>query len=77
VAVDPASAEPIRTVDLGSSLSHVAAGAGAVWATSYDGDAVFRVDNRDLQVNKLELHQPAGIAVNGREVWASAVDECC
>jgi hypothetical protein len=38
---------------------------------------LFRVDNRDLQVNKLELHQPAGIAVSGREVWVSAVDECC
>jgi hypothetical protein len=28
-------------------------------------------------VNKLELHQPAGIAVSGRVAWVSAVDECC
>jgi cation diffusion facilitator CzcD-associated flavoprotein CzcO len=43
----------------------------------YDDGAVFRVDDRDLQVNKFELRQPAGIAVSGREVWVSAVDECC
>jgi hypothetical protein len=54
-----------------------AARAGSLCRQPYDDGAVFRVDNRDLQVNKLELHQPAGIAVSGREVWVSAVDECC
>lgn len=50
VSVDPRSAETIRSVDLDSgSLSHVAAGAGAIWATSYDDDAVFRVGATDLQ----------------------------
>jgi streptogramin lyase len=77
VAVNPLTAAVIRSIDLENSLSHVATGAGATWVTSYDGDAVFRVDSGDLQVNKLELHQPAGIAVSGRQVWVSAVDECC
>lgn len=76
VSVDPRSAETIRSVDLGSgSLSHVAAGGGAIWATSYEDDAVFRVSATDLQPRELEVHQPAGIAVNGRQVWVSAVDE--
>ena len=76
VSMDPRSAETIRSVDLGSgSLSHVAAGGGAIWVTSYEDDAVFRVDATDLQRRELELHQPAGIAANGRQVWLSAVDE--
>jgi streptogramin lyase len=76
VSMDPRSAETIRSVDLGSgSLSHVAAGGGAIWVTSYEDDAVFRVGATDLQPRELEVHQPAGIAVNGRQVWLSAVDE--
>jgi streptogramin lyase len=76
VSIDPRSAETIRSVDLGSgSLSHVAAGGGAIWVTSYEDDAVFRVDATDLQPREHEFHQPAGIAVNGRQVWLSAVDE--
>jgi streptogramin lyase len=76
VAVDPASAETIHSIDLRSgSLSHVATGAGAIWATSYEDDAVFRIDADDLQIGKLELHQPAGIAVSDPEVWVSAVGE--
>jgi streptogramin lyase len=76
VSVDPRSAETIRSVDLDSgSLSHVAAGGGAIWVTSYEDDAVFRVDATDLQPKELELHQPAGIAVSGRQVWLSAVDD--
>ena len=76
VSVDPRSAETIRSVDLGgSSLSHVAAGGGAIWVTSYEDDAVFRVGVTDLQPEELEFHQPAGIAVSGRQVWVSAVDD--
>jgi streptogramin lyase len=76
VSVDPSSAEVIRSVDLGSgSLSHVAAGGGAIWVTSYGDNAVFRVDATDLQPRELGVHRPAGIAVNGRQVWLSAVDE--
>jgi streptogramin lyase len=76
VSVDARSAEPIGSDDLGSgSLSHVAAAGGAIWVTSYDDNAVFRVSATDLQPRELEVHQPAGIAVNGRQVWVSAVDE--
>jgi streptogramin lyase len=76
VSVDSRSGETIRSVDLGSgSLSHVAAGGGAIWATSYEDDAVFRVSARDPQPRELDFHQPAGIAVNDRQVWLSAVDE--
>lgn len=76
LSVDPASAETIRSVNLGGgSTSHAATGAGAIWVTSYHDDAVFRIDADDLNVTELEFHQPAGIAVSGREVWVSAVDE--
>jgi streptogramin lyase len=76
VSVDSRSGKTIHSVDLGSgSLSHVAAGDGAIWVTSYEDDAVFRVSARDPQPRELEVHQPAGIAVNGRQVWVSAVDE--
>jgi streptogramin lyase len=76
VSIDPRSSETIRSIDLGGgSLSHVAAGGGAIWVTSYEDDAVFRVSATDLQPSELEVHQPARIAVNGRQVWLSAVDE--
>jgi streptogramin lyase len=75
-SVDRASAETVRCVDLGGrSLSHAATGAGTIWVTSYDDDAVFRIDADDLSVTELEVHQPAGIAVSGHEVWVSAVDQ--
>jgi hypothetical protein len=74
IRVDPASGQALRSIDLGGgSLSHVAAGGGGIWATNYDGDAVFRVDAGDLQVSEHEVHEPAGIAVSGREVWVSAL----
>ena len=76
VRVDEATRRPVATTRVGTFLSDLAVGAGAVWATDTVEDVVWRVDaatgraTRTIPVGQ----QPSGIAIGFGSVWVASRD---
>jgi YVTN family beta-propeller protein len=72
-AVDTSNGHPSGSVELASSPSGIAYGAGSVWVTSSDQDSVSRVDPRSetLQQTIGVGDGPAGIAYGDGFVWVA------
>ena len=79
--VDPATARTVATIPApgtGGKLSHIATGAGAVWATSDGGHVgVYRIDPRTNRVTSFIRLQPnpVGITVAHGRVWVTEPKE--
>jgi YVTN family beta-propeller protein len=76
VRVDEATRRPVATTRVGTSLSDLAVGAGAVWATDTVEDVAWRVDaatgraTRTIPVGE----RPSGIAIGFGSVWVASRD---
>jgi DNA-binding SARP family transcriptional activator/DNA-binding beta-propeller fold protein YncE len=78
--IDPTTLRVTQTISIGKADSFiatvdVAAGAGAIWATNYDGGNLVRIDpNSGTVVARIHIgRHPRGIAVGAHRVWV-AVD---
>ena len=69
--IDPATAKPVKDIELPDPPQEIAVGAGEVWVTSPSTNKVFRIDpstgERDLTIDVGA--GPSGIAVTNTEVW--------
>jgi YVTN family beta-propeller protein len=76
VRVDEATRRPVATTRVGTSLSDLAVGAGAVWATDTVEDVAWRIDaatgraTRTIPVGE----RPSGIAIGFGSVWVASRD---
>jgi streptogramin lyase len=63
---------PIRFAGAESGVWTVAAGAGAIWATTPHDRALWRIDPKTNHVTRVPLpYDPAGVTVNAGEVWVT------
>ena len=73
VRVDEATRRPVATTRVGTLLSDLAVGAGAVWATDTVEDVAWRIDaatgraTRTIPVGE----RPSGIAIGFGSVWVA------
>jgi YVTN family beta-propeller protein len=86
VRVDEETRRPVATTDLGTFLSDLAVGAGAVWATDTDENVVWRIDaatgraTRTIPVGERPSAPPStdptkrahGIAIGLGSVWVAS-----
>ena len=62
-----------RRVAVGqAALGAAAYGAGAVWVTSPEDDAVTRIDDRTGGKVSSRVGRPTGIAARGRQIWVTS-----
>jgi hypothetical protein len=53
-------------------VSYIAAGAGAVWATTPRDGTLWRIDFRTNKVTPITMGQlPMGVATDGQDVWVT------
>jgi YVTN family beta-propeller protein len=76
VRVDEATRQPVATTRVGSLLSDLAVGAGAVWATDTVEDVAWRVDSATGRATRTipSGSGPSGIAVGFGSVWVANRD---
>ena len=76
VRVDEATRRPLATTRVGTFLSDLAVGAGAVWATDTVEDVAWKVDaatGRATRTIPVE-ERPSGIAIGFGSVWVASRD---
>ena len=76
VRVDEATRRRVATTRVGTLLSHLAVGAGAVWAADAVEDVVWRVDARTGRATRTipAGNCPSGIAIGFGSVWVAGRD---
>jgi DNA-binding beta-propeller fold protein YncE len=72
VALDPRDGHQVASVPIGVTPFELRASDQALWVTSYDDNAVVRIDVRSKAVQTIAVSGgPSGLALDGETVWVA------